>query len=676
MRLCEFMRAQPDAITARWLERVQALEPAKRLPPLALLAQMPQLIDRLTRVMTARAHGRTATLTPLALEHARTRLAQGFSTGAMVEEYARLRQVIVELWSEQQGDVLSVTEASRLAIALDEAIAGALRLAGERRDLAQQLELAVEVTGVGTFAWPVGSERIEWSAEARAIFGVGAEVEITPRFVGERAFAEDRPRLQAALEKAMSPEGNGSFECDSRFRRLDDGEERWVVLRGRVFFDKGKPVRMLGTMLDITDRKRESLRLRFFSDATALLASTLEAGEIFNRITRLVVPEWCDWSAVDLVMPGGAIERVAVTHSDQSKAEVVKDVARRFPPAEDQQTGSRKVIHSGQPELMSHVSGELMERLARTDTHLSLMRAMGMESYVCVPLIAHGRVLGAFSIVSTQPGRRFGPADLELAQNLAQRAALNLENARLYQASKDAAKQREQMLAIVSHDLRNPLNAIAVAGSLLERRAKQLPGEERAVRHAEIVERSARRMEELIDHLLDVASIQAGRLKIAPKPELSSSVLDEVLELEAAIASEHGIALSVDDRSPDGTVLQADRARLLEVFENLIGNAIKFCRSGDSVSISARQGDGCVVFAVADTGPGIPGEVREHIFEPYWQATHDARGTGLGLFISQGIIEAQGGSIWVESNDGEGTTFRFTVPLADAAHDEPRPSIH
>jgi signal transduction histidine kinase len=501
---------------------------------------------------------------------------------------------------------------------------------------------------------------------------------VGPRSISERVYEGDRPGLEAALQKALDPNTDGCFECVGRFRRFSDGAERWIVARGRVNFDRERrPLNMVGTLLDVTARQRETERQRFLADATSLLATTLDDREIFDWITRLAVPTLGDWAAVDLVMPDGTIERVAVTHKDDGKAELVKEVARRFPPDPNQATGPRAVIRSGKPELISHASPEMIDRLSRSDAHTAMMRQMGIESYVCVPLIAHGEVLGAFSIVSTHPGRRFDAADLDLALDLAQRAALNVDNARLYKQSLDSAKQRERMLAVVAHDLRNPLNAIVVAGSLLTRRFSQLPGEDRARRHAEIVERSSRRMEDLIDHLLDVASIQAGRLVVETRPQLASSLLDEVHELEVALASEHGIALLTEDGASRGAAVKADRARLLEVFENLVGNAIKFCHSGDSITVSAKDGDGCVVFSVADTGPGIAAEERERIFEPYWSSKR-ARGTGLGLFIAKGIVEAHGGSIWVQSEPGAGTTFFFTVPLSAVAEDAdaPRPSVH
>lgn len=703
MRLCDFLSTHPDAITARWVERVQGLVPARGLPPLALLDSMPQIIARLGEMLRG---GSTApSLAGLPREHALDRIAKGFDLRSIFEEYSMLRQSILDLWEEEVDGSLAVDEARRLALAVDEAIAETLQLtgakdaqlletersargaaerdAGEQRGIAsvlgaaeERLRLAVEVTGLGTFDWEIASGEFTWSDEARRILGVEPERSINPHFIEDHTWPEDRPLLEAALEKAMNPGGDGRFECDTRIRRDSDGAERWVVARGRVFFDpEQQPRRMVGTVLDITDRKRDAERQRFLSDATAVLASSLDDREIFQSITRLAVPALGDWASVDLLQPDGTIERVAVTHAEDGKGELVKEVARRYPPDPEQATGSRVVIRTGVPELMRHFTGEMVRRLAHNDAHLELMKQMGMESYVCVPMIAHGQVQGAFSIVSTRPGRRYDQADLDLALNLAQRAALNIENARLFRDSKDAAKQREQMLAIVSHDLRNPLNAITVAGALLVKRLSQLPGEERAVRHAEIVDRSSHRMETLIDHLLDVASIQAGRLKLEPKPESPHSLLDEVVQLQSPLASEHGLALSANDGSTPGAMVNADRARLLEVFENLAGNAIKFCQPGDSITLGARDGDGCVVFSVSDTGPGVPEEERAHIFEPYWSRSKRVRGTGLGLFISRGVVEAHGGAIWVESEGGHGTTFFFSVPLSTATL-QPRPSIH
>jgi PAS domain S-box-containing protein len=235
------------------------------------------------------------------------------------------------------------------------------------------------------------------------------------------------------------------------------------------------------------------------------------------------------------------------------------------------------------------------------------------------------------------------------------------ERKRIEDELRASVRAREDLLAIVSHDLRNPLGAIQLSASMLQG-AQNLDA--RGRRHVELIHRSALRMETLIDDLLDTANIRARRLALELKPEPADTVLAEAVELQQSIATENGVSLVRRD-NVDGTLVTCDRNRVLQVFGNLIGNALKFCRAGDTVSVSAsREGD-MVRFAVGDTGPGIAPDLIPHLFEAYWSGAQDKKqGAGLGLYISRGIVEGHGGRMWVESTPGTGSTFYFTLPVS------------
>jgi signal transduction histidine kinase len=224
----------------------------------------------------------------------------------------------------------------------------------------------------------------------------------------------------------------------------------------------------------------------------------------------------------------------------------------------------------------------------------------------------------------------------------------------------NAVRLREDLLAVVSHDLRSPLAAINLAASLLARRGASL-NESRVRQQLETILRAGRRMETLIESLLDMASIQAGRLSVKLEPSSVRELVDEAVEFHAPLARAKAIELTA------GSVVDAevccDRDRIQQVLANLLGNAIKFCGGGDSIAVSAEPLADAVRVSVADSGPGIPPEAQAHIFKPYWSAReHERKGTGLGLFISQGIVRAHGGELWVESVVGGGSTFYFTLP--------------
>jgi PAS domain S-box-containing protein len=228
-----------------------------------------------------------------------------------------------------------------------------------------------------------------------------------------------------------------------------------------------------------------------------------------------------------------------------------------------------------------------------------------------------------------------------------------------------AVRARERVLAAVSHDLRNPLNTIQLASATL---LSQLAGDQRWRRHLEVIHRSSLRMEHLIADLLDMASIGAGRFSIQSKPELADGLVREAIELHQPLADEKKISLIVGGTA-DHALVDGDRQRVMQVFDNLIGNALKFCRAGDTVTIGCERGDGAVRFWVEDTGPGIAIELLPHLFDPYWSGPDTRTGVGLGLYIARGIVTRHGGDIDVESTFGRGTRFWFTIPLTE--HSKP-----
>jgi signal transduction histidine kinase len=289
---------------------------------------------------------------------------------------------------------------------------------------------------------------------------------------------------------------------------------------------------------------------------------------------------------------------------------------------------------------------------------------------MALPLLMHGRLIGAITIISSKPSRVYGPLDLPLFEALASRAAMAIENARLYRASVHATQLRDQVLGVVAHDLRNPLGAILMQAGMLKRRGPD--PERRSYKPSATIERAATRMNRLIQDLLDVARMESGQLTITQTRLSVRELLVEAADLQRPIASQSSLELLVETERevPD---IWADRDRILQVFENLIGNAMKFTKAGGRITVSASARDHQVIFRVSDTGCGIASENLPRVFDRFWQATRANReGAGLGLPITKGIVEAHGGRIWVESTPNRGTTFFFTIP--EATPEQGRPS--
>jgi signal transduction histidine kinase len=311
--------------------------------------------------------------------------------------------------------------------------------------------------------------------------------------------------------------------------------------------------------------------------------------------------------------------------------------------------------------MLSDMTPESLASLARNAEHLRLLLELNPRSLMGLPLLVHERFLGTLVLVACAPRHAYEEADLRLGEELARRAALALQSAQLYRTAREATQARDDVLAVVAHDLRNPLNAISISAQTLLRQ-QTVVNDERLQGPLRIIRSSVERMNRLIQDLLNVSRIEAGRMAVETYPEPAESLLQAALEEARPLASRIQLSTDIAEALP---WVRVDRQRILQVFSNLLGNALKFTPPGGRVTLGARAEGAVVRFWVSDTGPGIPPEAREHLFDRFWQMRHgDRRGAGLGLSIAKGLIEAHGGRIWVESEPDRGSTFSFVVPVA------------
>ena len=265
----------------------------------------------------------------------------------------------------------------------------------------------------------------------------------------------------------------------------------------------------------------------------------------------------------------------------------------------------------------------------------------------------------------TDSGRRQGAEDLRLAQELALRISLALDNARLFREATAAGVWRDELLAMVSHDLRSPLNVVHLGTqALLHAWPAEPASRERMAerRQLELVGKAAGRMRRMLHDLLDAAQVDAGQLRVDAVAQPAARILRQAAELHGILADDAGVRLRVEAPEEDAEVL-ADPERVLQVLSNLLGNAVKFTPRGGTIVLSARVRRRDVCFAVADPGPGIAPELLPHVFDRFRRGQASAGGgAGLGLAIARGIVQAHGGRIWARSRPGAGSTFRFTLP--------------
>ncbi len=431
----------------------------------------------------------------------------------------------------------------------------------------------------------------------------------------------------------------------------------------------GETALLTVALRDVTDRKRIEKEERFLTDAVAVLARSLDFEQTLATVAQLVVRDFADWCLVELVGEHEHIPRLKMACADPANAALCTRF-EQVPIDRNRPYLVREVIEKKQSLLIEHVTSEHLEAVAQNPEHLQVLRSINPTSLMALPLLIRGQLLGVIAFVSSTPSRTYRPRDLRLAEALADRAALAIQNARLYRASVHATQLRDQVLGVVAHDLRNPLAAILLQANALKRRGPE--PERRSQQRSEGIERAARRMNRLIQDLLDVARMESGQLTLTRTRLSARELIVGAADMQRPLASASSLELGVD-ATRDVPDVWGDRDRLLQVFANLIGNAIRFTGAGGRITVGATSRDHDVVFWVADTGSGIASENLPRVFDRFWQATRSGReGAGLGLPITKGIVEAHGGRIWVESTPNRGTTFSFTIP--EATPEQGRPS--
>jgi PAS domain S-box-containing protein len=454
-------------------------------------------------------------------------------------------------------------------------------------------------------------------------------------------------RRMGERQEIMGARKNGTeFPAEASISKLD--------LFGSMIFTV--------VLRDITERKRVERSQRFLAQAGTILASSLDYEKTLASVAGLTVPELADWSVVYIREDDGSLRRLQIAHADPAKRSVVAELLG-YPLDARTPHPAFAVLETGLPEVVGEVSEGFLRSISHTEEQFRIYKTLGLGSMLVVPLVAHGVTRGAMGFFSAQL-RRYGPDELALAQDLALLSALAVDNARLYRDARVAVQAREDMIAVVSHDLGNPLSAIRIGTTLLMR---TLPADDAhgQRQHLEFIRQSANQMESLVNDLLDVKRLDTGTLALEIRGLTVGDVVQQVIQLFHPIAE--GRTVRLESRCAASLPeLSADRQRLAQVLCNLVGNALKFTEPGGRVTIDAHHTEDVVVFSVADTGAGIEHDHLPHVFDRFWQARRDGRkGLGLGLAIARGIVEAHGGRIWVESTLGVGSTFLFTIPCGD-----------
>lgn len=459
---------------------------------------------------------------------------------------------------------------------------------------------------------------------------------------------DGRPYEQKEMPLARALESGQPVTEEMGLVRRDGSCATLLAAAAPIRLGRGPAKAAVTTFLDISERKRGEFTLQVLASASAELGAGLDRAAVFERLARLSVRALADWSAV-YQQEGERLRRVAAAHRDSRL---------------DQWVRSQPALPFAAPAELPTAALAMHETPAQCglpEAELRLIEALGKGHCLWAPLLSESSRLGF--LVAGAVGRRFDQQDLAVADSLATRAALAAENARLYAEAQQAARASEEILAVVSHDLRNPLASIAMAAELLDKLllgGGHFPGRG----PLEVIRCSARRMQRLIADLLDFSALRAGSLALELRFQRLGDLLADAVEMARMHGEKKRLSVRVVDQAGRAQV-RCDRERLLQVFSNLIGNAVRFSPEGSRLELGAEGKGSEARLWISDQGPGVPAEHLPFLFQPFWsRGARGQRGTGLGLYISKGIIEAQQGRIEVQSRVGEGTTFSFTLPLS------------
>lgn len=535
-----------------------------------------------------------------------------------------------------------------------------LRRAGETR---QHLAAIVESSDDAIISKTLDGIIVSWNRSAERLYGYTAS-EVVGQPISILIPPDHPEELSSIMQRLRRGQRIDHFET---VRVCKDGSRLDVSLT--ISPIKNADGRIIGASKiarDITSRKRTEAALRFLAQASEVLAGLVDVPSTLQRIAALAVPTFSDWCAVDMLDESGGLQRMAVAHTDPAKVELAYELHRRYPPDRDAGVGTWHILRTGQPEYYPNISDTILKDNTPDEEMLELVRSLGLRSYIGVPLLIQGKPIGTLVFVAAESKRQYTAEDLQMARDLAHRASIAIENARLYSELKEADRRKDEWIAMLAHELRNPLAPIRNSLHLMK-----MPDvrEEDLARARDISERQIEYMVRLVDDLLDVSRILRGRIELRKELVDAATVIERAMEMAQPTIDTQGQTLHVS-LPTERLVLHADATRLAQVIANLLQNAAKFSERSGRIWLEAERtgmkGDELTI-RVRDEGVGIRREALDRVFDLFFQANRNLErgqtGLGIGLTIVRQLVELHGGAVSVHSEGiGEGSEFSVRLP--------------
>ena len=495
---------------------------------------------------------------------------------------------------------------------------------------------------------------------AEGIFGWTSE-----EIVGQRIEILIPERYRPNHERQVAEFGRSKVKA----RRMGERREIAGVRKGGIEFPAEAAISQVNqgsvdvvyavVLRDVSVRKRFERRQQFLAAAGERLATSFGSSETLTQVARLAVPTIADGCILENRVGNGFLAG-ATAHVDPRIEEILDEIGKsgaRIPPAAHPLTA---ILAKPVPVVLQNNATARLIEASSNPAYLKGVKAMNPQSAVFLPLIAREQLIGALTLFRAKG--TFDGDDLGFAEDLARLAALALDNARLHDTVRASLRAREEIVGVVSHDLRNPVAAVKMLSRTLLRAPET--GQPQVHESIELISQAAEQMDTLIRDLLDVNRLDAGKLGLAAVAVDPTVLLTESLQTLRPLLEEKRLTLDleIEDDLPN---VRADRERIQQVLSNLVGNAIKFSNAGSQIIVRAHCKSGDVTISIADRGKGIAAAHLPRVFDRYWQSSRtDRQGAGLGLAIAKGIVEAHAGRIWIESTPGEGTTASFTLQPA------------
>ncbi len=446
-----------------------------------------------------------------------------------------------------------------------------------------------------------------------------------------------------------------------------DGRIKWIKDRSfPIINNEGEIYRVGGIAEDITERKNIELSTQFIAKASKVLASSLDYQITLKSIANLAIEYMTDWCAIDIINADETVERMAMAHPDPEKVKLGWELNDKYPQLTEKNHKIINIIRSQEYLLNPQISDDDLIQSAEDEEHLEILRSLGVKSTMILPLIARGKMLGYISFTTAESGRKYTVDDIRLAQDLSYRAALAMDNAKLYEEAQNANRLKNEFLATISHELRTPLNAMIGWIYLLRNRQFE---EAKFNQGLEIIERNSKSLAALIEDLLDVSRIITGKMRLDLQPIDLIFVIKSAINTIFPTGEAKGINITIELDMNSHKIL-GDINRLEQIFWNLLSNSIKFTPSGGEIKIITKTclEEGIIKIKIEDTGKGISAEFLPYVFDRFRQSDNSISrkygGLGLGLSIVRHLVELHGGSVIAESEGlDQGATFTVNLPL-------------